>query len=240
MTNAGQLPLNITPCLSYSAKNFVAHSGVSALLSQVTALLELDPPKFSFIYGEARFGKTHLSIALADRLIGVGLRPILVEGDEFNSLITAGAAHFLEGETLIVDDAQRLFSKIMPGDSGPIVKFFEELRVKGVGLVLFSNVPVSEFPCDDHVMSRLRGCVQLSLGMPEPELLPRVMDTMAKQRGLALGGRRLRFVERRMQRSIPDIERYLTRLQHLSQIMGKKVSFRTLGDALKPLRTVMF
>lgn len=240
MTNAGQLPLNITPCLSYSAKNFIAHSGVSNLLSQVTALLELDPPKFTLIYGESRYGKTHLSIALADRLIAVGLRPILIEGDEFSSLISSGAANFIEGETLMVDDAQKLFSKVQVGESGPVVKFFEELRVKGVGLVLFSSKAVSELPCDEHVLSRLRGCVQLSIGMPEAEMLPKVMDTMAKQRGLALGGRRLKFVERRVQRSIPEIERYLTRLQHLSQVMGKKVSFRTLGDALKPIRTVMF
>lgn len=240
MTNAGQLPLNLTPCLSYSAKNFVRHGGVISLLSQVTALLETDPPKFSFIYGESRFGKTHFSISLADKLVGLGLRPVLIEGDEFEAIIASGAGHFIERETLIVDDVQKYFCNISEGQSGPAVKFFEELRVKGIGLVLISGTPISDFPCDQHVMSRLRGCVQLSIGMPEADHLQKVMDTMAKQRGLALGGRRLKFVERRVQRSIPDIEKYLYRLQHLSQVMGKKVSFRTLGDALKPIRNFTF
>lgn len=240
MTNAGQLPLNLTPCLSYSAKNFHKHSGVESLLSQVTALLEAEPPKFSFIYGDSRYGKTHLSIALADRLVSLGLRPVLIDGGEFRSIIEAGAGNFIERETLIVDDAQKLFSTIHVGQSGPVVKFFEELKVKGIGLVLFSGTHVTEFPCDEHVMSRLKGCVQLSIGMPESEQLQKVMDAMAKQRGLALGGRRLKFVERRVQRSIPEIERYIARLQHLSQVMGKKVSFRTLGDALKPVRGFVF
>lgn len=240
MTNSGQLRLNLTPCLSYSAKNFIAHSGVGAQLNQITAMLETDPPRFCFVHGDARWGKTHFGIALADKLVNLGLRPVFIEGLELANIVAHGAHRFMERETIIVDDAHLFFSEIQAGQSGPVVKFFEELRVKAIGLVLISSKHIEEFPCDEHIVSRLKGCAAFEIGMPEPTQLQSVMDSMAKQRGMALNGRKLKFVENRLQRSVPDVERYLTRLQHLSEIVGKKVSFRTLGDALKPLRPFVF
>lgn len=240
MSTSSQLPLNLTPRFSYSIRNFVWHTGVTELAAQVTALLESSPPRFSFIYGEKRSGKTHFSIALADRLIARGLRPVLLEGSEFSRLVLTEQIRLLEKETLVVDDCEVLFNELGAGDSGPVVRFFEALRVNEIGLVLLSGKQIVELPCDEHITSRLRGCAQMQIAAPEYENVPKVLDCMAKQRGLSLGGRRLKFLEKRVSRSIPEIEDYLSRLAYLADLLGKRVNFSTLGDALKPIKGLLF
>jgi chromosomal replication initiation ATPase DnaA len=240
MSNASQLALNLTPRLAYSAKNFILHTGVSSLLSEIVALLETHPPKFSFVYGVPRSGKTHMSIALSDKLISRGMKPVLLDGEDFKKVVLNAETKFFEKETLVVDDSDHLFSDLLPGDSGPIVRFFELLRLNEVGLVLFSSKTVEELPCDQHILSRLKASAQMQISAPDFESLQKVVDRMAKQRGLALGGRRLSFLEKRVSREISEIENYLERLDHLSEVLGKKVSFKTLGDALKPVKSLVF
>ncbi len=240
MSTGSQLSLNLTPRFSYSAKNFIWHTGVQELASQIVALLEATPPRFCYVYADKRSGKTHFSIALADRLISRGLRPVLLDGEEFKKLVLSEKIKLLEKETLVVDDCEVLFNGLMAGDSGPVVRFFEALRVNEIGLVLLSGKRISEFPCDEHITSRLRGCAQMEMAAPEYENVPKVLDCMAKQRGLSLGGRRLKFLEKRVSRSIPEIEDYLSRLAYLADLLGKKVNFSTLGDALKPIKGLLF
>ena len=88
------------------------------------------------------------------------------------------------------------------------------------------------FSFDQHINSRLQAGSGFALGSPHESELPAIIDIMARQRGIKLTEKKQEFLERRLGRDLPAIEEYLERLVHLTNVLGKRVGFEALGDAL--------
>ncbi len=226
-----QIPLNIAQRLSYAPENFLLHDGVAAVVSFFEAQLELSGFKILFVYGSPRSGKTHLSIKLADLCARRGLYPRLIEGRELGARMSQEIA--IESSHLfIIDDAQDYFSALVAGESGPFVSFIESARKAGAGVVIFSSRDLAEYSFDEHIRSRLLPGHGHALKPPSSEYLSSLVDLMARQRGIKLSERKINFLIRRLDRSIPEIEEYLERVNYLSNLFGKAIKLPLLSDAL--------
>ncbi len=221
--------------LSYSSKNFYVHEGVSECLSGAITALTGKDFSLCFITGSPRFGKTHLSIKISDILVEKKFLPRLIEGDDFREWLSNQAPRmtFTHLDRIIIDDADKYLKGINRGYSGPLVNLIETLRSVGAGVVFLSRTDISELPCDEHIKSRLipgGGYKLLVPGESDTETLTRLM---AEQRGIMLKERKLEFIVRRLRKDIPSIENYFERVGHLSQVLGQRIRFTLLGDAVE-------
>lgn len=229
-----QLALPILPQIVYKPEHFLMHSGVNGLFAEAQAALVTDKYGAVLITGVARSGKTHLAIALAAQLGSGGKFPRFIDGGALRQFLESDFDEliFSPDEVVIVDDAHLYLESILPGGSGPYVNFIEKLRAARCHLLLTSRVEIDEFPCDAHVMSRLKEATPLRIEDPDAESVADLLAVMARQRGIQLAGRKLEFLERRIRRSVASIEEYLEKVVHLTAVLGQRVSLSLLGDAL--------
>ena len=97
---------------------------------------------------------------------------------------------------------------------------------------MFSSISWDQFKCDAHVMSRLRASGLIELISPEEQDVPNLVARLGKQRGFKLKDRQIEFISKRVRREIPALERYFDRVHHLSGLLGAKVKFPLLNDAV--------
>lgn len=226
-----QLSLNIIPRLPYSTENFYLHAGISKHFHQGVDLLAR--PKFGICYfrGGKRSGKTHLCIRMSDELAMRGLYPRIVEGEHF----LAWATHFeaqAAGEVILVDDAHLYLSQVNAGEAGPFVTVIEKLRVANVPIAFFSLLEIEDLPCDEHVKSRLLPGAGFCLANPDEQDMTIVLRCMARQRGIFLSEKKVRYLEKRLNRDVASIENYLERASHLAKVVGGPYRLSLLGGAL--------
>lgn len=229
-----QLPLYLPRRLAYEPDNFIEHSGVAGDLKQACSLLLDKAFAIIFFKAQARSGKTHLSIKLADLLVKAGLYPRLVDASEFPEWLGAqnAAGASSNAEIIIVDDAHQYFSALEPGESGPFVSFIEKLRHNKGSIVFLSDLPIEDFPCDEHAKSRLLPGEGFSIDPPAEEEVSLVISSVAKQRGILLSSRQVEFIRKRIGRDIESIENYLNRVDSFSSISGQPIKRQTLVEAL--------
>ena len=135
-------------------------------------------------------------------------------------------------DLVIIDDADRLLKYTGPGSSGPWVRFIEELRRHCAKLVLLSSVPVSALTCDEHALSRLRAGLQLLLGRPADSELLDLLQSLARQRGIALNTYKSEYLLRRLGADIPALEKYLNRLRLQVDYLGAPLGFKEVSRLL--------
>lgn len=234
MANFKQLTLDITPRIAYCPDSFFLHSGVKGLFDDLTHVLRADSFVLALVRGAPRTGKTHLSLALSDNLFRGGLFPRLVEGESFAQWIATRMEHppILADEVILVDDAERYLRTISQGESGPFVNLVESARVTKAKIVLFLPEIITDFNFDEHVESRMLSGMEMALENPAPDELERVLDAIAKQRGMQLSPKKKGFVTKRVGRSIESIESYLDKVARLAHDKGQSVNLSLLGEAL--------
>ncbi|MBX7143836.1 MAG: hypothetical protein K1X79_05245 [Oligoflexia bacterium] len=228
MSDSRQLKLHVTPRLAYNADNFLLHAGVRDVYEQL--MHALSGPRFSFhiAFGAVRSGKTHLSLKLADSLVRKGRFPRVVDGAELAQILSDPSTSLLrEDDIYIVDDIDSYFTSVGPGESGPCVRFIEAARVAGTGLFFLSTTALEDFPCDAHILSRLRAAAHLDIRDPAEQDISRLIGIMSRQRGIALSDRQQDFLRKRLPRSVADIEEYLDGLAHLTNTLGRAVPLPT-------------
>lgn len=226
-----QLSLNMRRALSYAAENYVQHAGVRDIFDAVTGLSQ--PPNCAFVFGERRSGKSHLSIALTSRLVASGTCPRLIDGTEFDSWEDVCSVCANREVPILIDDCHVLLQRTLPGMSGAFVDFWESLRRSGGSLVIFSAQLPEAFPCDQHVMSRLKAAVLFKIGHPDSEDVAKVIKACAGQRGLKLSERKVQFLVPRLKPTLDAIEAYMDRVLLIAETLSRPLGFPALEDALE-------
>lgn len=226
-----QIPLNIIPRLPYSAEGFVVHNGVHDIVSAL--LFVCSRPEFSshFIQGQNRSGKTHLALYLSERLVEQGSQ--LLEAQQLLDLLEQNSDAYLNEseQVLIIDDADQILSKLGPGDSGAFVALYEALKHRRKKLILLSSRSRIEFPCDDHVLSRLNSCRDFVIQNPDEEFIPELLEALIIQRGLQLSDKKLGFLQKRLPPNLLGLENYVDRIEQLSRGEGR-INFELLQRAI--------
>lgn len=229
-----QLGLVLANRLAYEAKNFMIHEGVADCITKITALIENATFSIGFVTGAQRSGKTHLSIKSGDMAVNSGLLPRYIEGGDLEKWLQEKFPELVwsQKDIVIIDDADSYLLQRIQGMSGPFVNFIEILRKGGSKVLLFSKCSIEALPCDDHIISRLRPGCGFDIREPDNNDMSKLVQRMGAQRGMLLKERHIEFIVRRIGRSLPAIEQYFDRVMHLSQVLGKKIQYPVLGDAI--------
>lgn len=228
-----QISLNIIPKLQYGLGNFVLHSGVKDVFLALQGICLSESFAAAFIYGAERSGKTHLSMALTEWLATQGQSAQVLSGLDIPAYCyEIDSTATLKPQVLIIDDAQSYFISVEAGGSGQFVSLFEWGKRNNIKLLVLSAAGHGDFPCDSHIMSRIRSAAQLTISPPAEEDVSGVIAVLAKQRGFKLQPRSLEFIRRRLGRDIASLERYLDRLMHLAHVLGRSIKSGLINDAL--------
>ncbi len=228
-----QVSLNIIPRLPYSSANFIAHEGVAETERVLKAITLKTEFASAFIVGPERSGKTHLAVSMVEWLGRQGIDVRFVTGLDIPTLgYELDSKTETAPEVIIIDELQDYLLSVQPGGSGQFVSLFEWARRHNTKLILFSGVTIEELPCDDHVKSRLRSSLNLLIGSPSEHEVSAIIESMSKQRGFRLQPRNLEFLRRRLGRDISSLEKYLDRLIHLAQVLGRSIKRDLVSDAL--------
>ena len=221
-----QLGLQIVKRVPLRADNFVEHSGVSLAVSAISKLLSTDRYGLIYVRGAIGSGKSHLAVhySASD---GVAV----LESGQFQELLGSGEIEtkLSEYRGVIIDDADEYLNKVLPGSSGEFVSFVERMRVRRAAIVLLGTLNPEQFPCDDHIMSRLREGLEVELQEPSDEELAGVLSHLAHQRGLMLKPRFLQYLKTRSPRDIP---RMVDLLDTVSSD-DARVGFGSFDEALR-------
>lgn len=228
-----QLGLTLDNRLPYVGKDFFVHAGVSAVVNLIKGSYGVEGFSSLFIFGSSRSGKTHLSL-YAGEVLAQGRVPKYLEGSHFKNWMSSVEHSILwsDLDVIIIDDIDRYFLELKEGESGPFVNFYESLKRSRAKLTMFSSTPWDKFPCDPHVMSRLKASGLIDLTPPSEEDIPTLVSRLGRQRGFKLKDRQIDFISKRVRRDLPSLERYFDRVHHLSGLLGSKVKFPLLNDAV--------
>ena len=228
-----QLSLNIKSRLPYEPANFVLHAGVAAVFRDCLGLLAQPFFRLCYVRGENKSGKTHFSVKLADEILTRGMNVGIIEGERLpewcNDSVSAMSNH---RDILIVDDADHYFEQLRPGASGEFVGCVERLRAVGAGIVFLGKPGLDQYSFDEHVGSRLLAGGELTIGHPAESDIAQLVAVMARQRGLVLSERQIRYVQKRVGRSLPALHDFFDRLVGLSLERGKTGGLDVLSRAI--------
>jgi chromosomal replication initiation ATPase DnaA len=229
-----QQGLDLIPRLPYVPKKFIVHSGAVKIVDASNAALNFIGFSSQIFCGHARSGKTHASIFLQDLTRQNNFIPTYLDGRDLNNFFSniAIAREWTDHDCIIIDDAHEYFLQTLPGQSGAFVDFYEMCRRKGVKLFMFSLYNFEKLPCDDHIKSRLNASLAGNFTPPLEQELGDLIEAMAWQRGIKIGTRQRKFIDKRVKREISAIENYFSRLLHLSRLFGAKLGYGLLNDAV--------
>lgn len=224
-----QIAFSLPPSLPYTAENFYEHRGVQ-IYGEVLNLLKRKDFQLCFIYAPARFGKTHLAVRLVHDMAAQGKLVALWEGEQLESKLSALGDESCD--VYVIDDAHTYLGEMLPGMSGPFVNLVEQLRSKHRKLCLLSSLSLEHLPADEHIMSRLRAGATFMIKAPPSEEIGKMLEILARQRGVVLSRHKLDFLSRRLGHDIPAMEHYLESLMRMENFAGKGARYPLLAQAL--------
>jgi chromosomal replication initiation ATPase DnaA len=229
-----QIPLPIAQRHRYDPKSFFIHNGVDEAAQMFAGALSSQDFSGNILLGSARTGKTHFLIYAFDQALHAKRYVQLWDAKDFRELLETGEYRSVlrAGDVALVDDVHEYLDLCEPGASGPFVSFFEHCRLGNISLVMTLAREWEQLPCDDHIQSRLKLCQISRLNNPDEPSLSAIIRHLGKQRGMQLSERKLSYLEKRLGRSIEEIEECLDRVVNLSIAQGRAVDFALLQDAI--------
>lgn len=230
-----QLGLNLVERLAYSADKFLVHSGVLDALEQSSSGYKLQRFILGFIVAEARAGKSHLAVKIANDYSAHDFIVHAVEGPEFTKFLQSPMITSDRRSLVIVDDSDHYFSNLDKLRSGEFVNFIESQRTQRGVIIFLSRKHYLSFNLDEHVSSRLRSGLALQIADPEAGELAEILELMARQRGLALTPHKIKYLVQRLGRDIASVESYLDRIIEMAKLEGKPIKFSLLSEGLPAL-----
>ena len=226
-----QLALPLRSSLRYQPKQFVVHSGIKDAYLGCIEALRSSQFRICSIIGPARSGRTHFAVRLADQLRSE-FDVSLIDSAGLMRLLNSTDCSFSQRSVIVVDDADVYLGALRAGDSGPFVRLIEELRIQRAKIVLLLKKSPGEYDFDQHVLSRINAGVGYYIAPPAAKDLSDVLLVLARQRGIELDDRKLKFLERRLRHDIASLEGYLERLSHLASVVAGPIKLSLMNTAV--------
>ncbi len=208
-----QVPLNLRPTIAYEGRSFIEHSGIADTIK----IIKTKDKGLFLLTGKPRSGKTHLLISL------MNTHSKYIESKFFDRF------NFTSNDFVLLDDFDLLL-KDYKNDIGLIVSFLEDAKNSNSKVV--ASLTTQSLELEPHVGSRVKSAIWLNIGDPAEDEIPKLFDSLARQRGISLEGRKRQYVLSRMGRDIASLERFLDRLVLLTVKAGKGVQLSDIKIAL--------
>ncbi|MEX1015988.1 MAG: DnaA/Hda family protein, partial [Phycisphaeraceae bacterium] len=202
---------------------------------------DLEPAGPLFLHGGCGLGKTHLLQGVCRQMLDhqPDARVLYTTGEQFtNEYITAVRANQLEAfrrrirqlDLLAVDDVHFIANK--QATQQEFLHSFDQIELGGARVVLASDSHpklIKQF--SEALVSRcVRGLV-VQIATPDQETRQRLVDALAKRRGLVMEPDVARTLASRTRGSVREIEGTLTKLQALASLTREAGRVQPHGGA---------
>lgn len=230
----GSQPAKKSASLRHQLEDFVVGSGNELAFSAAHRLVDEDFDAGSaatplFVHGGVGLGKTHLLQGICQRLLNrkPNARVLYTTGERFtNEYITAVRANKLEAfrkkvrrlDLLAVDDVHFMANKHKTQQE--FLHCFDAIELNGSRVVMASdNHPKLIQQFSEALVSRcVRGLV-VEVKPPDTETRVRIVQTLAKRRGISLMETVVAVLASRCQGSVREIEGTLSKLHALAKLL---------------------
>jgi chromosomal replication initiation ATPase DnaA len=200
-----QLALNLDKTIRFLAANFLLHSGITKLCSDLETILTRRTFSLAYVVGAKRSGKTHLAAYLEHRMQSAGKAARTAPGRDLLEWYREklSARPLCPGEVVIIDDADDFLTRSHDdGTAGVFVDIVERARsVKGAVVLLGAEEPES-LKVGAQAKSHLVAGLYLRIGNPVEAELDALLDAITKQRGILLTDAKRSYVLKRVPRDI--------------------------------------
>ncbi len=195
-----------------------------------------------FMYGGVGLGKTHLLLAIANRLKGRGRRVLYYQGEDFTRKMVEALRldrmdnfrrDFQLADALLIDDVQFIAGKKRTQQE--FLHAFNLLHQAGKPIALASDRAPGELEHLEYgLKSRFQGGLLADLGPLDKELRCRILKAKAHEAGLALPEKTLDRIAVRLQGSVRDIEGLVLRLRAATTHQGCDLDERLIETLIAP------
>jgi chromosomal replication initiator protein len=195
-----------------------------------------------FLYGGVGLGKTHLLLAIANRLKSKGRRVLYYQGEDFTRKMVealrldrmqAFRREFHIADALLIDDIQFIAGKKRTQQE--FFHAFNLLHGAGKPIAIASDRGPAELESlETGLKSRFQGGLLADLAPLDQDLRFRILKAKAHESGLRLPEQTLERIAMRMQGSVRDIEGLVLRLKAATAHQGSDLDQRLVETLIAP------
>ena len=230
-----QLPLQLVQPLRYSSSAYLVHRGVANVVASLVTLSYQRVFSLAYVQGDARSGKTHTGVHLVGHLTAKGRSARLISREDVAGWYASEfrAKPLRDGETIVLDDGDRLLEEITQSNqSGIFMDLTEHLSQVDGTLVILGTVPPEKISCTKQIRSRLNSGLHLVLEGPADDELDALLNLITKQRGLQLSDSKRSYILRRVARTLPALVECVEKVEDPRDFSSSRTSFHVLADAV--------
>lgn len=229
----------------YTFDRFIV--GNSNKFAHAAAVAVADNPGLSynplFIYGNSGLGKTHLLLAIGQKIHenDPSAKIVYVKGDEFmNQMVQSIKDNtqvefrnkYRYVELFLVDDIQFIAGKL--GVQEEFFHTFNNLYEAGKQIVITSDRPPIEMvKLEDRLRTRFEGGLMADIQSPDLETRMAIIRNKASQLGMCLPDDVIEYIANEIKSNIRQIEGVVKRLTAYNSIMHDNVDIAAAKRAIK-------
>lgn len=195
-----------------------------------------------FLYGGVGLGKTHLLLAIANRLKKRGRRVLYYQGEEFTRKMVEALRldrmeqfrnEFKLADALLIDDVQFIAGKKRTQQE--FYHAFNFLHGAGKPIALASDRGPGDLEALEYgLQSRFQGGLLADVAALDDDLRVRILKSKAREAGLGLSDRVIERIAVRLQGSVRDIEGLVLRLRAATTHQGAELDERLIETLIAP------
>lgn len=198
-----------------------------------------------FIYGNSGLGKTHLLLAIGQKIheSDPAAKIVYVKGDEFMNQMVQSIKENTQAEfrnkfryvdLLLVDDIQFIAGKI--GVQEEFFHTFNTLYEAGKQIVITSDRPPMEMvKLEDRLRTRFEGGLMADIQPPDFETRIAIIRNKASQLGMSLPDEVVSYIADEIKSNIRQIEGVVKRLTAYNSILDDDVDLSAAKRAVKDI-----
>ncbi|MBQ7669164.1 MAG: chromosomal replication initiator protein DnaA [Clostridia bacterium] len=224
----------------YTFENFVVGSSNTFAYAAACSIAEKGSMEFNpfFVYGPSGVGKTHLLYSIANRILELHPKKVIVyvKGDEFtNDLIESlkeGTTSifrqkYRNTDVLIIDDIQFIAGKKQTQEE--FFHTFNALYEKKKQIIFSSDRSPSEMnTLEDRLRARFSSGLIQDIQLPDFELKLAILRKKSEAAGLNLSDDILEFLADKLHSNIREIEGVIKKLSAMFFLNGLDINMDTV------------
>lgn len=227
-----QLALKLSPQEVYRIENFLFVS--PALQHSIEGFCKEDQVPFLYLYGDYGYGKTHLLLAICNKLESLGVSVAYVSIKE---LVESSEPPLLQAmataDVLCLDDIDAVTG--LPAWEEALFHLFNQVQIKQGRLIVTAEGNPASLPLNlADLRSRLATGLVQSIPSLTDEQKQQALTLQAQVRGIELSDEVAQFLLRHYGRSMVDVISELQRLDAASLQAKRKLTIpfvkQVLGD----------
>ncbi|NLW65408.1 MAG: chromosomal replication initiator protein DnaA [Clostridiales bacterium] len=238
---------NLPEVAGYTFDRFVIGNSNKFAHAAAVAVAENPGTAFNplFIYGNSGLGKTHLLLAIGQKIHETDLsaKIVYVKGDEFMNQMVQSIKENTQAEfrnkfryvdLLLVDDIQFIAGKL--GVQEEFFHTFNTLYESGKQIVITSDRPPMEMvKLEDRLRTRFEGGLMADIQPPDYETRMAIIRNKASQLGMALPDEVVEYIADEIKSNIRQIEGVVKRLTAYNSILDDEVNLSSAKRAVKDI-----